>query len=55
MGKEGQPLDLTFRVSDGYKKINGKSMIVEEHLSFPVDVATGKGDMSSKPYPASAQ
>ena len=48
-GKDGKPLDLTFRVSDGYKKINGKWMIVEEHLSFPVDVATGKGDMSSKP------
>jgi ketosteroid isomerase-like protein len=48
-GKDGKPLDLTFRVSDGYKKINGKWMIVEEHISFPVDVATGKGDLSSKP------
>jgi ketosteroid isomerase-like protein len=48
-GKDGKPLDLTFRVSDGYKKINGRWMIVEEHLSFPVDVATGKADMSSKP------
>jgi ketosteroid isomerase-like protein len=48
-GKDGKPLDLIFRVSDGYKKINGKWMIVEEHLSFPLDVATGKGDMSSKP------
>lgn len=48
-GKDGKPIDLTFRVSDGYKKINGKWMIVEEHLSFPVDVATGKADLSSKP------
>jgi ketosteroid isomerase-like protein len=48
-GKDGKPLDLTFRVSDGYKKINGKWTIVEEHISFPVDLATGKGDMSSKP------
>ena len=48
-GKDGKPLDLTFRVSDGYKKINGKWMIVEEHISFPVDLATGKGDLSSKP------
>jgi ketosteroid isomerase-like protein len=48
-GKDGKPLDLTFRVSDSYKKINGKWMIVEEHLSFPVDVATGKADMTSKP------
>ena len=47
--KNGKPIDLTFRVSDGYKKINGKWMIVEEHLSFPVDIATGKADLSSKP------
>jgi len=48
-GKNGKPIDMTFRVSDGYKKINGKWMIAEEHLSFPVDVATGKADLSSKP------
>jgi ketosteroid isomerase-like protein len=48
-GKDGKPIDLTFRVSDGYKKIKGKWMIVEEHLSFPVDLATGKGDTTSKP------
>jgi len=47
--KNGKPIDLTFRVSDGYKKINGKWMIVEEHLSFPVDIATGSADLSSKP------
>lgn len=47
--KAGKPIDLTFRVSDGYKKINGKWMIVEEHLSFPVDVASGKADLNSKP------
>jgi hypothetical protein len=47
--KNGKPIDMTFRVSDGYKKINGKWMIVEEHLSFPVDVASGKADLSSKP------
>ena len=47
--KNGKPIDLTFRVSDGYKKVNGKWMIVEEHISFPVDLATGKADLSSKP------
>ena len=47
--KNGKPIDMTFRVSDGYKKINGKWMIVEEHLSFPVDVVSGKADLSSKP------
>jgi ketosteroid isomerase-like protein len=48
-GKDGKPIDMTFRVSDGYKKINGKWVIVEEHISFPVDIATGKADLSSKP------
>jgi ketosteroid isomerase-like protein len=48
-GKDGKPIDLTLRVSDSYKKINGKWTIVEEHWSFPVDVTTGKADLSSKP------
>ena len=48
-GKDGKPIDMTFRVSDGYKKINGKWVIVEEHISFPVDITTGKADFSSKP------
>lgn len=48
-GKDGKPLDVTFRVSDGYQKINGKWTIVEEHISFPVDITTGKADLSSKP------
>jgi len=47
--KNGNQVDLTFRVSDGYKKINGKWVIVQEHISFPVDVASGKADLSSKP------
>ena len=46
--KNGKPIDMTFRVSDAYKKINGKWMIVQEHLSFPVDVASGKADLNSK-------
>lgn len=48
-GKDGKPIDLTFRISDGYRKLNGKWLIVQEHLSFPVDVATGKADLASKP------
>ena len=47
--KNGKPLDMTFRVSDGYKKTNGTWVIVQEHISFPVDVASGKADLSSKP------
>jgi uncharacterized protein (TIGR02246 family) len=44
-----QPIDLTVRVTDVYRKINGKWLIVHEHVSVPVDLDTGKPDLSSKP------
>jgi|SRR5579871_3076190 len=47
--KDGKPLDLTLRVTDVYKKINGKWLVIHEHVSWPVDLATGKADLSSKP------
>jgi len=47
--KDGKPLDLTLRVTDVFKKINGKWLVIHEHVSWPVDLATGKADMSSKP------
>jgi ketosteroid isomerase-like protein len=46
---KGQPIDLTVRVTDGYRKIGGNWLIVLEHVSVPVDLATGKPDLSSKP------
>jgi ketosteroid isomerase-like protein len=46
---KGQPLDLTVRVTDGYRKIGGNWLIVLEHVSVPVDFTTGKPDLSSKP------
>ena len=46
---KGQPIDLTVRVTDGYRKIGGDWLIVLEHVSVPVDLATGKPDLSSKP------
>jgi uncharacterized protein (TIGR02246 family) len=48
-GKDGKPVDMTVRVTDGYRKIKGKWLIVLEHVSVPVDIATGKADLSSKP------
>ena len=48
-GKDGKPLDLTVRVTDVYKKINGKWLVVHEHVSWPVDLETGKPDLNSKP------
>jgi ketosteroid isomerase-like protein len=45
----GKPLDLTLRVTDGYRNFKGKWLIAHEHVSVPVDLATGKADLSSKP------
>ncbi len=45
----GNRVDLTFRVTDGYRKTGGKWLIVHEHISVPVDIATGRADLSSKP------
>ncbi len=47
--KDGKPLDITVRVTDVYRKVNGKWLVVHEHVSWPVDLATGKADLSSKP------
>jgi len=47
--KDGKKFDLTVRVTDGYKRINGQWLIAHEHVSVPVDVLTGKADLMSKP------
>ena len=47
--KDGKRVKLVFRVTDVYRKIKGKWLIVHEHLSFPVDPATGTADLLSKP------
>ena len=47
--KDGKPLDITVRVTDVYRKINGKWLVIHEHVSWPVDLMTGKADLSSKP------
>jgi ketosteroid isomerase-like protein len=46
---KGQPVDLIVRVTDVYRKIKGNWLIVHEHVSVPVDLNTGKPDLSSKP------
>ncbi len=47
--KNGKPFDSTLRITDGYRKIHGKWLIVLEHISVPIDMATAKPDFSSKP------
>jgi ketosteroid isomerase-like protein len=47
--KDGKKAVFIFRVSNGYRKLNGKWLISHEHVSMPVDLATGKADLASKP------
>ena len=47
--KDGKAFTLAFRFTDVLRKMNGKWLIVHEHLSFPVDPETGKADFLSKP------
>ena len=46
---KGEPIDLTVRVTDVYRKINGSWLIVHEHVSVPVDLDTNEPDLESKP------
>ncbi len=48
-GKDGSKMDLVVRVTDVYRKLKGKWLIVQEHVSVPVDLATQKPDLLSKP------
>lgn len=45
----GKPMAMTVRVTDIYHKTPAGWRIVHEHVSVPVDLATGKPDMESKP------
>jgi uncharacterized protein (TIGR02246 family) len=45
----GQPSDMTVRVTDVYRKTADGWRIVQEHVSVPVDPATAKADLQSKP------
>ncbi|MGP8260725.1 MAG: YybH family protein [Acidobacteriaceae bacterium] len=46
--KKGKKVEMTVRVTDGYKKINGHWLIAHEHVSIPVDPATMKGVPNAK-------
>ncbi|HKO80395.1 MAG TPA: nuclear transport factor 2 family protein [Chitinophagaceae bacterium] len=45
----GRPVDRTVMVTNGYRKIGGKWLIALEHVSVPVDFATGKLVPVTKP------
>jgi ketosteroid isomerase-like protein len=45
----GQSLALNVRVTDVLRKIDGKWLIVMEHVSVPINFNTMKPDLASKP------
>jgi uncharacterized protein (TIGR02246 family) len=47
--KNGKATGAVVRVTDVYRKTGDKWLIVQEHVSVPVDLDTGKPDMTSKP------
>ena len=48
-GKDGNAMDVTMRITDVLRKADEKWLIVHEHVSVPVDLASGKADLTSKP------
>ncbi len=46
---DGSKTHLVVRFTDVLRKSAGKWLIVQEHVSFPVDPTTGKADMLSTP------
>ena len=47
--KDGTTVDVVARVTDVFRKLSGKWLIVQEHVSFPFDIDSGKADLLSKP------
>jgi ketosteroid isomerase-like protein len=47
-GKDGKPMEATFRVTDGLHKAGGKWKIFHTHVSVPVNPDTGKAEMDLK-------
>jgi uncharacterized protein (TIGR02246 family) len=47
--KDGKPLDMWIRATSGLRKINGKWLIVHDHISVPANFDTGKAEMGLKP------
>lgn len=47
--KNGQTRTMNVRVTDVLRKVNGKWLIVQEHVSLPIDMDTLKPDMLSRP------
>lgn len=47
--REGQEVDMWWRATQGFHRIDGTWRIVHEHASLPFDMKTGKVSFSLKP------
>jgi uncharacterized protein (TIGR02246 family) len=47
--KSGQKAEVWIRATSGLRKINGKWLIMHDHISAPVDFETGKAVLDLKP------
>jgi uncharacterized protein (TIGR02246 family) len=47
--KNGQQSDLWLRATSGVRKVNGKWLIVHDHVSVPIDFESGKAVLDLKP------
>ncbi|MBS1504847.1 MAG: nuclear transport factor 2 family protein [Bacteroidetes bacterium] len=45
----GQKVDFWERMTLGFQKVNGKWLIMHEHVSVPAELATGKAALNLKP------
>ncbi|HUO11981.1 MAG TPA: nuclear transport factor 2 family protein [Caulobacteraceae bacterium] len=48
-GKDGAKVHLVVRVTDVFRKMGGRWKIVQEHVSFPVNLPSGQADLLSRP------
>jgi uncharacterized protein (TIGR02246 family) len=49
MRNDGTKADMAVRVTDVYRKAGGQWLIVQEHVSVPIDPKSMKPDMMSRP------
>jgi ketosteroid isomerase-like protein len=45
----GAAVDMWLRYTEGLKRVDGQWRVVHEHISVPIDMATGKARMDLKP------
>ena len=46
---DGKPSEVWMRFTEGYRRVNGRWYAVHDHISVPVDFATGKAQLDLKP------